>query len=134
MNKFIMTGRLAKDPELKTLQSGTEVCNFTVAVDRRFKKDGQPTADFFNTIAFGKTANFVNTYFTKGKMICVEGNLQNRNWEDQNGQKHYVTEVLVDNVEFCGDKVSSDNKNNAPTQNYSNPQVNEQDSDDELPF
>lgn len=102
MNKWIGTGRLTKDPELKELSGDTKVCNFTVAADRRFKKEGQSDADFIPCIAFNKTAEFINKYFEKGKMIAVDGSIQTRNWEDNEGKKHYSTEILVDNVEFCG--------------------------------
>lgn len=139
MNKFIGQGRLTKDPEVKTLQSGTEVCNFSIAVDRKFKREGQPTADFFNCIAFSKTAEFVGKWFTKGKMILLEGSLQNRSWDDQEGKKHYVTEVIVESVEFCGDK-SSDNTQNQSNNQSNNSQnqgfqpIEESISDDDLPF
>lgn len=126
-NKIIITGRLTKNPELKTLQSGTEICNFTVAVNRRFKKDDQPNADFFNCISFGQKATFVNTWFQKGKMIYVEGSLQNRNWDDNEGKKHYVTEIIVDNVEFLGDKSSNET-------NTSNVSIEIEEDPDLLPF
>jgi len=110
-----MKGRLTKDVEFKTLQSGTEISNFSIAVDRKFKREGQPTADFFNCIAFSKTASFIDNYFSKGKEILIEGNIQNRSWEDAEGKKHYATDIMVDSVYFCGSK--SDNATSQASDN-----------------
>jgi len=110
-----MKGRLTKDVEFKTLQSGTEISNFSIAVDRKFKREGQPTADFFNCIAFSKTASFIDNYFSKGKEILIEGSIQNRSWNDAEGNKRYATDIIVDNVYFCGSK--SDNATNQASDN-----------------
>lgn len=104
MNKVILMGRLTKDPELKYTQSNTAVCQFTLAVDRRFKSEGQPTADFINIVAWRNTAEFVSKYFTKGSKIAVVGQIQTRSYEAQDGRKVYVTEVIADEVEFCESK------------------------------
>ena len=105
MNKVVLVGRLTKDPELRTTQSGTAVCSFTVACDRRFVKQGEDRqADFINCIAWRQTGEFVNKYFTKGTRIALEGSIQTRTWDDNEGKKHYATEVLVDNVEFAQSK------------------------------
>ena len=136
MNKVIFMGRFTADPEMKTTQSGAVICNFTVAVDRRFKKDGQPTADFFNCVAFGKTAEFVSKWFTKGKMILVEGSMQNRSWEDDKNNKHYRTELIVDSVYFCGSKngeASSSDANANANDVQTTPDIDD-DDDGELPF
>lgn len=107
MNKVILLGRLTKDVELKNTQSGVAVCGFTIAVDRKYKADGQPTADFINCTAWKHTAEFVAKYFRKGNRIALEGRIQTRDWVDDNGEKHYVTEVIVDAAEFCESKQQS---------------------------
>lgn len=110
MNKILLKGRVSREIELRYTQTNNvAVTNFTVAVNRDFTKQGEERqADFINCVAYGKTAEFVNKYFKKGQEILVTGRLQNRNWDDQNGQKHYVTEVIVENVEFCGNKQTND--------------------------
>lgn len=105
MNKVILIGRLTKDPELRyTAGNNTAVCQFTIAVDRRFKSDNQPSADFIPVVAWRQTAEFVSKYFTKGSRIAVVGQIQTRTWDDTEGKKHYVTEVIADEVEFCESK------------------------------
>lgn len=108
MNKFIGIGRLTADPELRNTQSGVATCRFTIACDRKFadKNTGERQADFITCVAWRQTAEFVSRYFTKGKMIAVEGALRNNNYQDKKypDVTHYNTEVLVDNVEFTGDK------------------------------
>lgn len=104
MNKVILMGRLTRDPELKQTQSGVSVCSFSIAVNRRFKNaEGNYDADFINCVAWRQTGEFVGKYFAKGRMIAVVGSLQTRNYE-KDGQRHYVTEVNVEEVHFCGDK------------------------------
>lgn len=105
MNKVILMGRLTKEPEIRyTPSNGTAVCQFTVAVDRRFKSEGQPQADFINCVAWRTTAEFVSKYFTKGSRIAIVGQIQTRTWDDNDGKRHYVTEVIADEVEFCESK------------------------------
>ncbi len=106
MNKVILMGRLTKDPEMRATASNISVCSFTVAVDRRFKSDGQPTADFIPVIAWRQTAEFVNKYFRKGNKIAVTGSIQTRSWDDKDGNRRYATEVVADEVEFCESKKS----------------------------
>jgi single-strand DNA-binding protein len=107
----------------------------TIAVDRRFKRDGQPDADFFTIITFGKTAEFLGKYFSKGKEILIDGSVQNRSWEDDNGNKHYVTEVIVDNVEFCGKKDDKAKGSSvSKSQKSIGMDVELSDTDDDLPF
>lgn len=106
MNKVILIGRLVRDPELRTTASNISVCSFTVAVDRRFKSEGQPTADFINVIAWRQTAEFVSKYFNKGSKIVVSGSIQTRQWDDKDGQRRYATEVVADEVEFGESKRS----------------------------
>ena len=110
MYKSILIGRLTADPELRQTQSGIASCRFTVAVNRKYKNDkGEFEADFITCIAWRQTAEFVSKYFSKGKMIAVEGTLHTGSYQDKNypDVKHYTTDVYVDNVEFCGDKGST---------------------------
>lgn len=121
MNKIIIVGRLTADPELRQTQSGIASCRFTVAVNRRFKNDkGEYEADFISCQAWRQTAEFVAKYFSKGSMICIDGTLRTGSYQDKNHYDvtHYTTDVLVENVEFCGSKKESEqspptNQNNA---------------------
>ena len=101
MNKVILIGRLTKDPEIRYTQTSKAVANFTIAVSRRFKKD---EADFINCVAWEKTAEFISKYFSKGGMIAVVGSIQTRTWEDSEGKKRYITEVIADEAYFAGSK------------------------------
>lgn len=108
MNKVILVGRLTKDPELRATASGVSVCSFTVACDRRFVKQGEERqSDFINCVAWQKSAEAIARYFQKGNRIALEGSLQVRSWEGQDGQKHYATEVIVDQWEFAQSKSES---------------------------
>lgn len=124
MNKVIIMGRLTADPELRQTQSGISSCRFTVAVDRRFadKNTGERQADFISCVAWRQTAEFVSRYFSKGSMICVEGNLRTGSYQDRNHPDvtHYTTDVFVDNVEFTGSK----RETGGGGSNYSAPQNN----------
>ena len=109
MNKVFIMGRLTKDPELKKTPSGVSVVSFTVAVDRKYKDDaGIHPTDFINCVAFSYTADFLNKFFVKGQLIVVIGSLQTRTWEDSDGNKKYVTEVIVSEVQFTGDNRSQE--------------------------
>jgi single-strand DNA-binding protein len=108
MNKIILVGRLTKDPEVRTTSAGFNTVNFTVAVNRNFKnKDGNYDADFLPCVAFRQTADFISKFFKKGNMICLDGRVQTRSYDAQDGSKRYVTEVVVENVEFVGGKNES---------------------------
>lgn len=101
MNKVCIVGRLTKEPEVKMTSNQTEYCNFTVAVDRKFKdKDGNRQADFIMCVAWKQTATFIQKYFHKGSRIGLSGSIQTRTFEDKEGRKVFVTEVLVEDVEF----------------------------------
>lgn len=101
MNKIILAGRMTRDPELKTTNTGTEVCNFSVAVDRRFAPKGEEKqADFINCTAWQKTAAFVDKYFKKGDGITIEGRLESRKYVDKDGNNRVAWDVICDNVEF----------------------------------
>ena len=107
LKKVILMGRLTAAPELRQTQSGVNSCSFTVAVDRNFvPQGGERQADFITCIAWRQTAEFVSRYFSKGRMICVEGNLRTGSYDDRNHPdvKHYTTDVYVDNVYFAGDR------------------------------
>jgi single-strand DNA-binding protein len=106
MNKIIISGRLVKDPELRTTTSGTEVCNFTVAVDRRIKKGEEKQADFIDCTAWGKSGVFVSTYFHKGDGIEVEGRMESRKYADRDGNNRTAWGVTCDNVQFPVGKAS----------------------------
>lgn len=110
-NKVILIGRLTADPEFSQSASGVSFCRFSIAVDRGYAKNGQEKqTDFFRVSTFRQTAEFVSRYFTKGKLILVEGKVQNDNYTDQNGVKHYSCSIVADNVSFVGSK-SDDNMN-----------------------
>lgn len=100
MNKVILIGRLVAEPELRSTNTGKTVANYRLAVDRPFKQDGQPTADFLNCVAWGKNAEFAGTYLHKGIKIAIEGRIQTRSYE-KDGVKHYATDIIVDRHEFC---------------------------------
>ncbi len=110
-NKVILGGRLTADPELKTTTSGIVVTSFSIAVTRRFAKaaDGQANqqSDFINCVAWRNQAEFITRYFRKGSSICITGSLQTRTWTDQQNNKRYVTEVVVDEVNFVDSKSDS---------------------------
>ena len=105
LNRAIMMGRLTHDPELKTTQAGTQFCRFSIACDRDFKNtSGEKETDFYDCVAWRKTAEFVSRYFAKGRMIIVEGRMQNRSWTDKEGNKRRSTEIIVDAAHFGDSK------------------------------
>ena len=104
MNKVILMGRLTKDIELRQTPTGINVARFTMAVNRRFAKEGQQQADFINCVAWRQTGEFIARYFRKGSMIAVVGSIQTRSWDGQDGKKQYATEVVVDEAYFTGEK------------------------------
>lgn len=137
MNKVIIIGRFTRDPEIKysTGENATATARFSLAVNRRFKnKEGNYDADFINCVAFGKTAEFIEKYFTKGMAIGITGRIQTGSYTNKEGQKVYTTEVVVEETEF----VESKNKgtdDNVPNNNAnSNSDFEETVSDDEMPF
>lgn len=112
MNKIVLIGRLTKDPELRfTPGNGTAVATFTIAVDRRFKSEGQPEADFIPIVVWGKQAESTANYMSKGKLIGISGRIQTRNYEAKDGTRRYVTEVVAEEVQFLewGSKQSNGN-------------------------
>ena len=125
MNKVILIGRLTRDPEVRYTQSGKAVASFALAVDRRYKKrdeDGnsqQQTADFINVVAWNQTAELCGNHLSKGRRIGIEGRIQSRSYEAQDGTKRYVTEVVIDNLEFLDSKNAPREDNGYADNSYS---------------
>lgn len=150
LNKVILAGRMVADPELKQTQSGISVVSFRMAVNRRFvsrdAQQGQPEADFFSITAWRTTAEFVSRYFHKGSAVCVVGSIQNRSWTDQQGIKHYATDIVADEVNFVESRNTSDSFGGAASEPYAAPafsspaasanapKFEEIKTDDDLPF
>ena len=136
MNKVILMGRLTRDVDVRYTQTtNTMVANFSLAVNRRFVKEGEERqADFFNVTAFGKTAEFVSKYFQKGQQVAVIGRLQNRSWEDDQGQKHYAVDVISEEVYFADSKKQQSNNNMTELENTLNDAGIDFNNNDDLPF
>ena len=140
MNKVILIGNLTRDPEARTTSSGVAVTTFTIAVNRRFtNQQGVREADFINIVAWRQTAELCARYLAKGRKVAVEGSLQTRSYDAQDGTKRYVTEVVADNVEFIGSaqqgeaRPRQDSVPLPPEPSYTPGGFTEVD-DDELPF
>ena len=113
MNKVFLIGRLVRDPELRYTGTNIPVATFSIAVNRNFANAaGEREADFINIVVWRKQAENVKNYLSQGSQVAIEGRLQTRSYDDANGQKRYVTEVVADNVEFIGSRNSSNNSNN----------------------
>ena len=142
MNKIFLLGRLTKNPEVRYTQaSNTLVASFSLAVNRRYVAQGQERqADFFNIIAWSKLGEFCSKYFQKGQQVVVIGRLQNRNWEDDQGIKHYITEIVAEEAYFADSKKtnnggdSSNFENTFGTNLSENTEFQVDSSDDDLPF
>lgn len=134
MNKVILLGRLTKDPDVRYTQSENmlAIARYTLAVDRRFKKEGQPSADFINCVAFGKSAEFAEKYMTKGRLFGVIGRIQTRNYDNDKKEKVYVTEVVVEEQYFADSK-KDDKKDLSELLKEDNDKLKELDNID-LPF
>lgn len=132
MNQIVIKGRIVHTPELKKIPSGETVCNFSVAVDRRFKSKGEKVTDFFDCVAWRNTGDFVAKYFGKGQEILLHGEMQSRQYTARDGSKRRAWEINVDDVDFCGSKQD----NAAPT--YSVPKQDDfaviDDTAGDLPF
>ena len=132
LNKIVIQGRLTKDPELRRTQSGTAVASATVAVDRDFKnQDGSRETDFIPIVAWKGIGEMMAKYFTKGRMIVVEGRLQLRDWTDNDGNKRRTAEIVANNVYFSDSKKDSES---APAQSEPQGGFSEIEDDGELPF
>ncbi len=133
LNKVALVGRLTKDPEMRyTANNQTPVAKFTVAVTRTFKKEGQPDADFIPVVVWGKQAENCGRYIAKGRLVAVSGRLQTRSWDDQDGKRHYATEVIADEVDFL-DR-GSDSKGQGADYGMGNDDFHPVDGEDDLPF
>lgn len=113
MNNVVLMGRLTRDPDVRysTGDNPLAIARYTLAVDRRFKRDGEATADFISCVAFGKQGEFVEKYLKQGTKIAVVGRIQTGSYTNQEGQKVYTTEVVVENHEFAESKAASENSN-----------------------
>lgn len=118
INKVILGGRLTNDVELKQTPAGVSVAQFSLAVNRSYSKDGQQQTDFINCTAWRQTAEFISRYFRKGSSLCIVGNIQTRSWQDQNGQKRYATDVIVDEALFVDSKNESQSAGAASPNSY----------------
>ncbi|MCL2841612.1 MAG: single-stranded DNA-binding protein [Defluviitaleaceae bacterium] len=148
MNKVILLGRLTKDPEIRYTQSADPVCiaRFTVAVNKRFKKEGEPDADFISCVAFKRTAEFLERYIKKGMQVSLAGSISVRFYDDNSGQRRWITEVNADEINFTESKAAYESRghDNSATTSESNgfdasnadftPIAQSIDEDDDLPF
>ncbi len=142
LNKVILGGRITADVELKQTPNGVSVAQFSLAVNRRYSKDGQQQTDFFNVTAYRATAEFISRYFSKGSSICIIGSIQNRSWTDNNGQKRYATDIIADEVQFVDSKNDAQGAETASPMPYipdaykvdAEPKYEEIKQDDDLPF
>ena len=150
LNKVVLAGRLTADPELKQTPSGVSVLSFSIAINRRYvsknNEQSEAQTDFINVVAWRQTAEFISKYFRKGSAICLTGSIQTRNWQDQNGQKRYATEVVADEAMFVDSKGESgsgqasytpDAYSAAPAYSSNSavaPNFEDHNTDDDLPF
>lgn len=136
MNKVVLLGRLIANPEIRYTQTNnTMVASFSLAVNRRFAKQGEERqADFINVVAWSKTAEFCSKYFKKGQQVGIIGRIQTRNWEDDQGQKHYVTEVVAEEAYFADSKREGADESILGSSTPVNNEFEPIQDDDELPF
>ena len=135
INKVILGGRLTSDIELKQTPSGVSVCSFSLAVNRKTGKDKEQKTDFIDCQAWRQTAEFIARYFRKGSSLCIVGNIQKRDWTDNNGNKRYATEVIVDEAMFVDSKNDAQvTDENTPSFVSQAPKFEELNTDDDLPF
>lgn len=131
MNAVQLVGRFTHDPDVRYTNGGATVARFSIAVDRRFAKEGEQTADFINVVAFGKTAEFIEKYFHKGQRIGVVGRIQTGSYRNKDGATVYTTDVVAENVEFVESKGGNNQQQPQPPADFVNvPDI----PDDELPF
>ena len=141
LNQVTLIGYLTADPELKQTPSGASVCPFSIAVNRKIVKEGMPSCDFINIVAWKERAEFIAKYFKKGKPILIQGELQTRSYTDKNGSKRYLTEVIVDEAGFVENKGTDNDKERVESSDTYNPYVSgsiqgkfEEVEDASLPF
>ena len=136
MNKVVLVGRLTRDPEVR-VAGENKVARYTVAVDRRFKRDNEPTADFIPCVVFGRSAEFAEKYFRQGMRVSVSGRIQTGNYTNKDGVRVYTTDVIVEEQEFAESRAESNTANNTHTENtipdnFAN--IPDDVDDEELPF
>jgi single-strand DNA-binding protein len=130
MNKVVLIGRSTKDAELRYTQTGKQVTTFTLAVDRDYKNaQGEREADFIPCVAWGKLAEICERYITRGKQVAIAGRIQTRNYEDNNGQRRYITEIIVSDMQLLGSRQDGQAPQEQPQQPFA-----EIDQPDDLPF
>ncbi len=141
LNEVVLMGRLTRDPEVRKTPNDISVCSFSIACERDIasKQTNERETDYFDIVAWRSTADFVEKYFAKGRMIIVKGRLQKRNYEDKNGNKRSTVEVVADSIYFGESKKNTDSSNAATSENAPKPSAESQDyetieSDDDLPF
>lgn len=138
INRTILVGRITKDPMLRKTPNGTSVVSFTIACNRRIKQEGQPDADFINCVAWNKTADFMAQYVKKGNLLGIEGHIQTRNYDDKDGKRVNITEVVADSVQLLESKKAAENTQEeatgAYTQNDEYADYAAEIQDDDLPF
>lgn len=142
LNKVILGGRLTADIELKQTPTGVPVCSFSLAINRKYQQDGQQQTDFISCVAWRGTAEFISKYFKKGSALCIVGSIQVRTWTDNNNQKRYATEVIVDEAMFVDGKNDSQGTEAANPNTYipeayktpTAPNFEDANVDDDLPF
>jgi single-strand DNA-binding protein len=139
LNKVFLMGNLTRDPELRHTAQGTSVANFSIAVNRNFRaSDGEykKETNFFNIIVWGKSGENCQKYLSKGRPVMVEGRLQNRSYETQDGQKRTVTEIVADNVQFLGSRSDNaqDDNSGSFANDFGGPSYSDGNDDDQVPF
>lgn len=134
MNKVLLIGRATRDPEVKYTQDGKAVARLTLAVDRRFKKDGEQSADFINCVTFGKSAEFVEKYISKGVKIACEGRWQTGSYTNREGQKVYTNDCVIESLEFAESKKTAEGKPNTAPDSADDFMNIPDDISDECPF
>lgn len=134
MNKVIIQGRLTKDVEMRQ-KDNYVIALFTLAVDRKYARQGEERqTDFFNIVAYGKTAEFINKYFSKGQLVLISGRIENRTWEDKDGNKRITTEIICEETYFAEGRRKQENETNDSSQSNELENVQIDSSDDDLPF
>jgi len=135
INRVVLVGRITKDPILRKTPNGTSVVSFTIACNRRIKQEGQPDADFINCVAWNKTADFMVQYVKKGALLGLEGRIQTRSYDDKDGKRVYITEVVADSVQALGSKKAAESGGNEATlQNNEYADYEPDIETDDLPF
>jgi single-strand DNA-binding protein len=135
MNKVALVGRLTKDPDVRyTANSQTAVAKFTLAVNRIYKQEGQPEADFIPIVVWGKQAENAGKYIGKGRLVAVSGRIQTRSWDDQEGTRHYATEVVADEVQYLDKGKDSGQSTSNNSSSYNSEDFYPAEGEDDLPF